>query len=317
MKPTIKPSNTSRSTIEIRKIQKLESLEQWLDWYSAVRSIARGLEIWHTRDPTEEDHDDDRAVPPKVESYSALKPRIIKEAHGEDRTSPSEDAIIMLHSSLCKEAEIEMELYRERSQKEQAMRSLIMASVPVEIYKSVMDKVTMIKHGDSFKRKSKPTLRQLLRVLQKAMTLPEKETKKIIIKEYHELYGEARRDGLSYNQFHIKWTNIMRKVLDTMAPVVALCGDDEEAMKAMENLEYWIQWPHGRPAFSDSTNWKGDAVSLLDFGTKLLEYLMTRVGINKLTLDDVHWRRDASGLFLCPCFKQKHAWTPKKCGNVR
>ncbi|KAH7184776.1 uncharacterized protein B0J16DRAFT_319576 [Fusarium flagelliforme] len=192
-----------------------------------------------------------------------------------------------------------------------------MASVPVEIYKSVMDKVTMIKHGDSFKRKSKHTLRQLLRVLQKAMTLPEKEIKKNIIKEYHELYDEAGRNGLSYNQFHIKWTNIMRKVLDTMAPVVALCVDDKEAIKAMENLEYWIQWPHGRPTFSDSIDWKGDAVSLLDFGTKLLEYLMTRVGINKLTLDDVHWRGDASVLFLCPCFKQKHAWTPEKCGNVR
>ncbi|KAH7184777.1 uncharacterized protein B0J16DRAFT_383831 [Fusarium flagelliforme] len=121
MKPTIIPSNTIRSTIEIPKIQKLESPEQWLDWYSAVRSIARGLEIWHTMDPTEEDYDDDRAVPPEVESYSALRTRIIKEACGEDRTSPSEDAIIMPHSSLCKEAEIEMELYRERSQKEQAM----------------------------------------------------------------------------------------------------------------------------------------------------------------------------------------------------
>ncbi|KAJ4127833.1 hypothetical protein NW768_008111 [Fusarium equiseti] len=321
MKPsrnsTMKPSNTIRSTIEIPKIQKLESPDQWLDWYAAVRSIARGLEIWHTMDPKEEDQDNDRAVPPKVESYSALRNRTLKEAREEDRTPPSEDTIIMLHSSLCKEAEIKMELYRERSQKEQAMRSLIMTSVPVEIYKSVMDKATTIKHGNSFKRKSKHTLRQLLRVLQDAMTLPEKETKQNIIKEYHELYDEAGRDGLSYNQFRIKWTNIIIKILDTMGPVVASYGGDEEATRAMKSLKSWIQWPHGRPTYSDSTDWKADAVSLLSLGMLSLEHVLAGVGINTLTLDDVRWRRDASGLFLCPCFKQKHRWTPEECGNVR
>jgi hypothetical protein len=46
-------------------------------------------------DPTE-DHDDDRTVPPKVESYSALRTRILKEARGEERSAPSEDATIML-----------------------------------------------------------------------------------------------------------------------------------------------------------------------------------------------------------------------------
>ena len=161
MKPTIITSSTIRSNFEI--YPHLEPPEQWLDWYSAVRNVARRLEIWHTMDPTQKDQDDDRAVPPKVESYSALRKRTVKESREEYRIPPSEGAIIMLHSSLCKEAEIKMKLYREIFQKQKAMRGLIMASVPDEIYKGVMSKVTMIvpRHDGSSKRKSKPALRQL------------------------------------------------------------------------------------------------------------------------------------------------------------
>lgn len=158
----MKPWNTTRSTIELPKIQQLESPDQWLDLYAAVRSIAQGLEIWHTMNPTEKDQDDDKAVPPKVESYNAVRTRILKEARDEERTAPSEDAIIMLHGSLCKEAEIDMELYRERSQKEQAIRNLIMTTVSLEIYKDAMHKATKYDYdfgGRSTENKLKQTLR--------------------------------------------------------------------------------------------------------------------------------------------------------------
>lgn len=222
----------------------------------------------------------------------------------------------MLHSSLCEEAEIEMELYRERSQKEQAIRNLIMTTVSLEIYKHAMDKTTSCKPEKKgcYKKKPKHTLRHLIRVLQQVMSFPEKEIKMNIMKEYHELYDEAGRDGLSYNQFRVKWANILRKVIDTMSPDV---GDDKEAIKDMQMLEHHVQLPRGRAPWSDSADWTHQAVSLLSSGMWYLDRLMTEVGLNTITRDELRWRRDASGLFLCPCFKQKHAWTPENCGNLR
>ena len=147
--------------------------------------------------------------------------------------------------------------------------------------------------------------------------MPETETKMNIMKEYHELYDEVGRDGLSHNQFCLKWANIMRNVLDCMASFVASYGDDEEAIREVRFLESCMLMSHGPSIYSDATDWKDTAVCLLDNGITYLDPVLTPVGFDTLTRDDVRWRRDASGLFLCPCFKKKHAWTPENCGNVR
>lgn len=42
-------SNFIKSTVEVPRVPKLESPNQWLDWFSTVRSIAQGLEIWHIK----------------------------------------------------------------------------------------------------------------------------------------------------------------------------------------------------------------------------------------------------------------------------
>lgn len=195
----------------------------------------------------------------------------------------------MLHSSLCKEAKIKMKLYREMFQKQKAMRGLIMASVPDEIYKGVMNKVTMIvpKPDGSSKRKSKPTLRQLLRILQNTMTQPERETQTKAMEEYLGLYGVARSGRLSYKRFEVKWSNTLRRFLDCMAPVVALCGDDKETIEAMKYLECCIQC-HERPTYNGSTNRKA-ALSLYTLGAYLLLPLLTRVNMIAPNLDDVRF----------------------------
>ncbi|KAF4332781.1 hypothetical protein FBEOM_13431 [Fusarium beomiforme] len=148
------PSNSFQNL----HIVRLQSLEQWVDWFFELRAIAKGLQIWDTMDPDQPDQDGDKLQSPKVEPYAKLKARLNKEARSENRPVLPEESIILLHNSLCQEAGIELLSYQERAQKEQAIRDLIISSVNPDIYESAISKTT--------KETSQHTLRQLLRTLQ-------------------------------------------------------------------------------------------------------------------------------------------------------
>lgn len=265
-------------------------------------------------DPEKEDRNDDRVMAPKVESYSSLRARITEEAHAGMRPSPSEDAIIMLHSSLYRDAEIRLVSYTERFQKEQAMRNLIMITVRAEIYELVMHRVTTTyPSGDGHPvTKSRHTIRQLLRALQEEMGITKEEMKKRIIANYEDMMEEVDSVEVDPVKWYYKWERTLTRAQACIQPGVAASGSSV-GTGVMKSIDY-ITEASARTVRREHTSWKPIAVNFWQLGREGLEYLVPDA--ESQSGDSCHMRRKSSTIHYCPCRRKKHPWPLEECRTV-
>ncbi|KAF4462463.1 hypothetical protein FALBO_10723 [Fusarium albosuccineum] len=310
----MKPPRRLYPQVELPRIAKLEIQEQWLEWFFAIRSHARGLEIWHTMDPDQADQEDDRLKAPEIESYPTLKTRLVKEARQEDRSAPSEEAIITLYAALCRDAEIKLVSYQERTQKEQAMRQQIMSTVHPNIYEAAMTKLA--------KGRSLHTLRQLLRELQATLNIKSHVSGGLVSNAYEAVLEEARQGAINPEIWYSKWKKHLARAEDYNCAVVQGSPAIMEFLRAVG--------VHLNPRWADFKNMEliereryGDMPTLSQVGAEFLNTVgngrrwFTVVKKYETDPDDESDVVEAVTKARCPCKRKKHPWPPEQCSYLQ
>ncbi|KAM0542372.1 hypothetical protein ACHAPJ_012839 [Fusarium lateritium] len=196
----MEPSSRFSVPLKFPPIRRLETPVQWVDWFFAIRSIAQGLEIWDRMDPRQPDQVGDVLQMPRTVSYSKLKARLIDEAQKENKDSPSDESIILMHNSYCREAEIKLVSYQERAQKEWAVRNLIMTTVHTDLFENAMAKLP--------KEQTTHTLRQLLSAIQSVVSSSTSDMQNEIGIAYTKVVKEAEQDIVEPLTWYFKWEKI-------------------------------------------------------------------------------------------------------------
>ncbi|KAJ3521370.1 hypothetical protein NM208_g13318 [Fusarium decemcellulare] len=312
----MKPPRRLYSQIELPRIARLEIQEQWLDWFFAIRSHARGLEIWHTMDPDQPDQEDDKQKAPEIESYSKLKARLVQEAREENRSAPSEEAIITLYAALSRDAEIKLVSYQERTQKERAMRQQIMSTVHPDIYEAAMTKLA--------KGKSSHTLRQLLRELQVTLGIKSHFSKGIVSNAYETVLEEAKQGAINPEIWYSKWKKHLARAEDYNCPEVQGFFAIRRFLDAV-GVRFDSQWADMRllHILMNNNRTHEDMPSLSEVGADFLDNLrgMKRRAAMKQYEVDVDDGSDMTDKAVakprCPCKRKKHPWPPEECSYLQ
>ncbi|RSL81085.1 hypothetical protein CEP52_017271, partial [Fusarium oligoseptatum] len=117
---------------------RLDSSEQWLDWFFALRTQALSIGIWDKIDPYEPDKDDGELVFPELENYEQFRDRLMEEAREANKPAPTTTDIMIAVGVQSTNAEIQLSIYEHRAAKERAIRVLIMETVRRSIYEAAI-----------------------------------------------------------------------------------------------------------------------------------------------------------------------------------
>ncbi|RTE76842.1 hypothetical protein BHE90_008690 [Fusarium euwallaceae] len=173
---------------------RLDSSEQWLDWFFALRTQALSIGIWDKIDPYEPDKDDDELVFPELENYEQFRDRLMEEAREANKPAPTTTDIMIAVGVQSTNAEIQLSIYEYRAAKERAIRVLIMETVRRSIYEAAI-----LSHPGS------QTLRQHVRSIQNMYVSNLEFFKMRIDEAYRAVLAETQVKGCEPEAWLHRW----------------------------------------------------------------------------------------------------------------
>ncbi|KAF4983045.1 hypothetical protein FZEAL_1445 [Fusarium zealandicum] len=294
-----------KSFIHLPRVVKLDTADQWIDWYFTLRSQARGLGIWDRINPDNPDEPGDILKAPEFESYHQLKARLIKEAREENEPIPSEESIISWHKLLRGDVEINLAIYHEIAMKEQAILSLIVDTVHPDIYEAAMNKVD-IKHGEH-------SLRQLVRSFQKATAPAHFQITSKIGREYQDILDEARIKTVDPKKWYIRWNKVLTRAEECNVPEVIGTLAISNFLDAVGSC-FAPEWAAIEGCQLETAIHKDAEISSLwEYGRYFRLALEVRPFERHRQLDGPQASDKPPASSPCPCGRKRHNWEPENC----